>query len=366
MMRGAWVLMFVAAVLCTVPLPVVAEVRVKDITTLRGLRSNQLIGYGLVMGLQGSGDTLRNTPFTVISLRSMLERLGVNIREEEARTQNIAAVMVTAELPAFASPGQRIDVTVSSLGDAKSLSGGLLVQTPLRAADGQIYAVAQGSVLVSGFDARGQNANLTQGVPTAGRISGGAIVELAAPGTLRGLEAIRFDLLNPDFGTALQIANAIDETIPGIKAVVEGPGTVAVMGARRDRIAHLVASIGDLRVEADASARVIVDERTGTIVIGEDVRVSRVAVAHGNLTVRVTETPNVSQPLPFSEGRTVVTGESEVLAGVEGGHLAIVDGVDLRTLVSGLNQLGLKPHGIIAILQAMKTAGALQAELVVQ
>jgi flagellar P-ring protein precursor FlgI len=359
--------------LCLLPLVVpvaLAEVRVKDITTIRGVRANQLVGYGLVTGLRGSGDTLRNAPFTALSMRSMLERMGVNMRDTDPRTRNVAAVIVTAELPPFASTGQRVDVSVSSLGDASSLAGGMLVLTPLYGPDQKIYAVAQGSVLVSGFDAAGENESVTQGVPTAGRIAGGAIIERRAPGRLADLTTVRFDLRNPDFATANAIARAINQSfgdkIQSEPARVEGPGTVAVKRLRSERIAEFIAVVGDLKVEVDTPARVIVDERTGTIVIGSQVRVSKVAVAHGNLTVVISETPSVSQPLPFSDGQTTVTTDTRVSVGSETSRFAVVEGVDLQTLIGGLNKLGLKPTSVIAILQAIKSAGALQAELVVQ
>ncbi|MEM7775381.1 MAG: flagellar basal body P-ring protein FlgI [Pseudomonadota bacterium] len=348
----------------------VATVRIKDITTVRGVRANQLIGYGLVSGLKGTGDSLSNAPFTELSVRSMLERLGVNVRKSEARTRNVAAVIITAELPAFAGTGTKIDVTVASIGDASSLVGGALIRTPLYGPDGKIYAVAQGAVIVSGFDAKGQNETLTSGVPTAGRISGGALVERKAPGQLAAGGTLTFDLKNPDFATSVAITDAINTFLRRAHgraaARVDGPGTVHVKLPPRTDPTRMVAAIGALRVQPDVPARVVVDERTGTIVIGHNVKVTEVAVAHGNLTVRVTETPNVSQPLPFSDGQTVVTTDTAVEAREEEGRFVKLKGVNLDTLVAALNMMGLKPQGIIAILQATKTAGALQAELVVQ
>jgi len=350
--------------------PVHAGVRIKDITSVRGVRPNQLVGYGLVTGLNGTGDSLRNAPFTEQSVNSMLERMGVNIRGLGARTRNVAAVMVTAELPAFSVDGNRIDVTVTSLGDSTSLAGGTLVMTPLQAADNVIYAVAQGSVTISGFQAKGQNEVLTHGVPTAGRIAGGALVERDAPGIPDSDRTIFLELKNSDFSTAIEIVDAVNhyslERFKMRLARDNGPNTVAIGIPKGLSKARFIAEIGELIVQPDVPARIIVDERTGTIVISRNVKVSRVAVTHGNLTVRVTETPSVSQPAPFARGRTVVTNDTTVTAGQENGNFALVEGVDLQTLVTGLNRMGLKPPGIIAILQAIKSAGALQAELVVQ
>lgn len=347
-----------------------ATVRLKDVTTVRGVRPNQLLGYGLVTGLKGTGDTLRNSPFTEQSIRSMLERLGVNIRDAGARTKNVAAVMVTAELPPFAKAGGRIDVTVTSLGDATSLSGGVLLSTPLYAGDNQIYAVGQGSVAVSGFSSQGASESLTHGVPTAGRIADGAMIERSAPGDMRAARSLKLELRNPDFSTAVRVSDAINEYSRSRFGVAlaqeEDLRTVSVEVPERMSPGRFLSEIGELLVEPDVPARVVIDERTGTIVIGKDVRISTVAVTHGNLTVRVTETPQVSQPLPFSDGQTVVTSETSVNAEQEPGLLSIVKGADLHTLVNGLNRMGLKPPGIIAILQAMKSTGALQAELIVQ
>lgn len=344
--------------------------RIKDITDVRGVRANQLVGYGLVIGLNGTGDSLRNAPFTNQSIQSMLDRMGVNVRNAQARTRNVAAVMVTAELPAFIGKGARLDVTVSSLGDATSLQGGSLILTPLMAADNQIYAVAQGPVAVSGFAAGGKAETVTQGVPTTGRISNGGLVEREGPGRFGTEKEMMLELRNPDFGTAVSISDIINNFTMdrfGIRAAVEQDlRSVQITIPPKITAARFIAEIGELQVRPDAPARVVIDERTGTIVIGRDVQVSTVAVAHGSLTVRVTETPRVSQPNPFSKGETVVTPETQVTADQKDAKLAVVRGTDLQTLVAGLNRIGLKPQGIIAILQAIKTAGALQADLVVQ
>jgi len=349
------------------------SVRIKDIVSVQGVRGNQLVGYGLVIGLMGSGDSLRNSPFTQQSISSMLERMGVNIRDAGARTRNVAAVIVTADLPPFAGHGSRIDVTVSSLGDATSLAGGSLIRTPLYGADDQIYAVAQGSVAVSGFDSRGRNETVTQGVPTTGRIPNGAIVEREGPGRFADEPTLRLELRNPDFGTAVRIAEAINRFGSeqfgkmGVRmAMAEDLRMVRVHRPPNVPLAMFTAMIGELWVEPDTPARVVIDERTGTIVIGSEVRISTVAVTHGNITVRVSETPIISQPLPFSDGETAVEYDTNVDVRQEPGNFSIVNGSDLQTLVNGLNRMGLKPPGIIAIIQAMKSAGALHAELVVQ
>jgi flagellar P-ring protein precursor FlgI len=350
--------------------PAAAGTRIKDVTTVQGVRANQLVGYGLVIGLNGTGDSLRNSPFTEQSLQSMLDSMGINVRNSKARTRNVAAVIVTAELPAFIGKGSRIDVTVSSLGDASSLAGGSLILTPLTGADAQIYAVAQGPLAVTGFASGGKAETLTQGVPTTGRIPNGGLIEREAPGQFADEKVLVLELRNPDFNTAVGVADAINAYTHhryGIRVAREDDlRTVTMRRPFFISAARFMAEIGELPVQPDAPARVVIDERTGTIVIGKDVQISTVAVAHGNLTVRVTETPNVSQPPPFSEGKTVVTPETSVTADEPGGNLAIVRGTNLQTLVSGLNKIGLKPQGIIAILQAIKSAGALQADLVVQ
>jgi flagellar P-ring protein precursor FlgI len=348
-----------------------AITRIKDIVSVGGVRPNQLVGYGLVVGLNSTGDTLRNAPFTEQSLQSMLDRMGVNIRKSQSRTRNVAAVVVTAELPAFIGQGSRIDVTVSSLGDATSLVGGSLVMTPLSGPDSRVYAVAQGPVAVSGFSAGGAAETLTQNVPTSARIPNGALVEREPPNDFGEDKFLILELRNPDFATAVRVADAINAysvaRYGGVRPALERDlRTVTLVKPKTVGAARFIAEIGSLPIQPDSPARVVVDERTGTIVIGNDVRISTVAVAHGNLTVRVTETPQVSQPNPFSEGKTVVTPQTQVTADQAGGKVGVVEGANLEMLVSGLNRMGLKPASIIAILQAIKTAGALQADLVVQ
>jgi flagellar P-ring protein precursor FlgI len=347
-----------------------AAIRIKDITAVQGVRANQLVGYGLVVGLNGTGDSLRNSPFTEQSLQSMLDQMGVNVRQANPRTKNIAAVLVTADLPPFAGRGARIDITVSSLGDATSLAGGSLVMTPLTGPDGAIYAVGQGPVSISGFSAKGQAESLSQNVPTTGRVANGALVEREVAGQLDDEQVLVLELRNPDFTTAVRIADTINGYTRkkyGRKTASEHDlRTVSLTRPPNVGAARFLAEVGALMTEADIPARVVISERTGTVVVGKDVKISTVAVSHGNLTVRITESAQVSQPQPFSEGETVVVPETFVTVNQEGANLAILDGTSLETLVRGLNMMGLKPIDIIAILQAIKTSGAMQAELVVQ
>jgi flagellar P-ring protein precursor FlgI len=363
-------LLLLALAVCLVSQPARADIRIKDIVSIQGVRANQLVGYGLVIGLNGTGDSLRNSPFTEQSLQSMLDRMGINVRNAKARTRNVAAVIVTAELPAFIGKGSRVDVTVSSLGDASSLAGGSLVLTPLMAADNQIYAVAQGPLAVSGFSSQGKAESVTQGVPTTGRIPNGGLIEREGPGRFADEKYLVLELRNPDFNTAVKVADAINaysQQRYGVKVAREDDlRTITLQRPFYVGATRFMAELGELPVRPDMPARVVIDERTGTIVIGKDVKISTVAVAHGNLTVRVTEAPKVSQPLPFARGETVVTPDTSVDVDQPGANLAIVRGTNLNTLVAGLNRIGLKPNGIIAILQAIKSAGALQADLVVQ
>ena len=347
--------------------PAWALSRVKDLASIEGVRQNQLVGYGIVVGLNGTGDTLNNIPFTKQSLQAMLERLGVNTRGATMRTQNLAAVMVTANLPPFSAQGTRIDVTVSSLGDAKSLQGGTLLVTPLLGADGEVYALAQGSVAIAGFTAEGDAAKVTRGVPTNGRISNGANVEREIAFKLNDARSLRLSLRNPDFTTSKRIAAAINDFMGADTAEPTDPATVTIQIPARynGNMIRLITEVEQLKVEPDQTARVIVDERSGIIVMGRDVRVSTVAIAQGNLTVTITEQPQVSQPAPLSNGRTVVVPRTGLKVDTgEGNKLALVkEGVSLRELVDGLNALGVGPRDLISILQAIKTAGALQADI---
>jgi flagellar P-ring protein precursor FlgI len=343
-----------------------AASRIKDLANIEGIRQNQLIGYGLVVGLNGTGDTLNNIPFTKQSLQAMLERLGVNIRGAQIRTGNVAAVMVTGNLPPFGTQGTRMDVTVSALGDSKSLQGGTLLVTPLLGADGNVYAVAQGSLAIGGFQAEGDAAKITRGVPTVGRIVNGAIIEREIEFALNRLPQIRLALRNADFTTAKRIASAVNDYIGSPIAEPLDPSTVQITLPSKypQNVVQLLTEIEQLQVEPDLPARIIIDERSGVIVMGRDVRVSTVAVAQGNLTVTINESPQVSQPAPFSRGRTRVVPRTSVGVQEDGKKLAMVkEGVSLQQLVDGLNALGIGPRDMIAILQAIKAAGAIQADI---
>jgi flagellar P-ring protein FlgI len=356
--------------LCVAAFSADAAVRIKDISSLQGVRDNQLLGYGLVVGLQNTGDTLLNSTFTQQALESMLDRMGINVRGTAMRTRNVAAVLVTADVPPFVTPGTRIDVTVSSLGDATSLMGGTLVLTSLNGVDGQTYGIAQGQVAVSGYSAAGEAESVTENVPTAGRIANGALMEREVPGSLDDIGVLTFELKNPDFATAERVTDAINAFTQRhfgmASARQRDQRSIDVDAPPNVNKARFIAELGELDVEPDMPARVVMDARSGAVVISQDVQISTVAVTYGNITVRVTETPQVSQPAPFSQGRTVVVPNTQVNVDQPDGTIAIVHGPSLRTLVAGLNQIGLKPSGIIAILQAIKAAGALQADLIVE
>jgi flagellar P-ring protein precursor FlgI len=346
--------------------PASATSRIKDLASVEGIRQNQLIGYGLVVGLNGTGDTLNNTPFTKQSLQAMLERLGVNIRGQQIRTGNVAAVMVTANLPPFATQGTRIDVTASAMGDAKSLEGGTLLVTPLLGADGNVYAVAQGSLAIGGFTAEGQGAKITRGVPTVGRMPNGAIIEREIEFALNGVGQLRLALRNADFTTAKRIAIAINDYLGAPIAEPLDPSTVQLTLPKNfpQNVVAMLTEIEQLQVEPDSAAKIVIDERSGVIVIGRDVRVSTVAVAQGNLTVSISEAPQVSQPGALSRGRTVTVPRSQVGVQEEGKKFALVqEGVSLQQIVDGLNALGIGPRDLIVILQAIKAAGAIQADI---
>jgi flagellar P-ring protein precursor FlgI len=356
-----------AALLVFIPVEAAAFSRVKDLVDVEGIRDNMLVGYGLVVGLNGTGDSLRNAPFTQLSLTAMLERLGVNASGQTMQTKNVAAVMVTANLPAFAAQGTRIDITVSALGDAKSLQGGTLLVTPMHGADGAIYALAQGPVSIDGFVAQGQAASVTRGVQTAGRIANGAIVEREVGYSLSSQTQLRLALHNPDLTTAMRVAAAVNAYLGATVASVDDPATVHVSLPENYRggVVGLLADIQQLKVDPDQPAKVIIDEQSGVIVMGADVRISTVAIAQGNLTIKVTEAPLVSQPGPFGQGTTQVVPRTQIQVDEgKGNKMAVFnDGVSLQKLVDGLNALGVGPRDIIAILQAIKAAGALQADI---
>ena len=351
-------------------LPAAAQVRLKDLVEFDGVRGNDLIGYGLVVGLNGTGDGIRNSPFTEDIMANILERLGVNIAGEQFRPRNVAAVLVTATLPPFARAGSRLDVTVSAIGDASSLFGGTLVMTPLNGADGQIYAVAQGAVIAGGVAARGQAAEVVQGVPTGGSIPGGARVEREVEFELASLNRIRLALREADFTTALRVENVINNEFGRAVAAMQDSGTVVVDIARTGMPtpAHALSRIENLAISPGARARVVVDQRSGTIVMGEDVRISRVAVAQGGLTLRVEEQPLVAQPNPFAEGETVVVPRTRAeIEQAPGTGLAQVSGAtSLAEVVAGLNALGVGPRDMIDILNTISAAGALHADLIVR
>ena len=345
--------------------PAVARSRIKDIVSFEGVRDNQLTGVGLVTGLAGTGDSLRNVPQTKQAMQSMMERLGINTRDATIDTKNVAFVTVTANLPAFAAPGSHVDVTVSSMGDAKSLLGGTLIVTPLLGADGEVYAVAQGTVQTGAISASGASgSSVTRGVPTSGRIADGASVEKENNFKLASMTTMRLTLRNPDFTTAQRIAQAINMKYPGV-ASADNPTIISLTPPAGANMVNFVTSIEQIEVDPDNSAKVVIDEVAGVIVMGQDVHISTVAIMQGNLTISVQETPQVSQPQPFSQGQTTVTPSSQVKVDEEKGKKLIVlkSGASLATLVKGLNALGVSPRDMISILQTIKAAGALQADI---
>jgi flagellar P-ring protein precursor FlgI len=343
-----------------------ATARIKDIVNIEGVRDNQLVGYGLVVGLNGTGDSLNNSPFTKQSLQAMLERLGVNTAGENMRTANVAAVMVTANLPSFSTQGSRLDVNVSSLGDSSSLQGGTLLVTPLLGADGEVYAIAQGSVTINGFKAEGDAATIISGVPTTGRISSGGLIEREINFSLGAQRELRLALKNPDLTTSRRVALSINDFIGVPCATPEDGSTVRIVLPPNfnGNIVDLLTDVEQLVIETDQAAKIVIDENSGIIVMGKDVRVSTVAVAQSNLTVTIAETPGVSQPEPFSDGTTTVVPRTDLNVDIVNSDLALVhESVSLQELVDGLNALGISPRDLIAILQAVKASGALQADI---
>ena len=354
-------------------IPVTASstpIRLKDLVEFDGVRPNNLLGYGLVVGLNGTDDGLRNAPFTEEIMTNILERLGVNVTGEQFRLKNVAAVLVTASLPPFARAGSPMDVTVSAIGDATSLLGGTLIMTPLNAADGEIYAVAQGSIIAGGVTAEGQGARVTQGVPTAGVVPSGAIIEREVDFDFTGLTSRRLALRTPDFTTAARIEQAINATFGNQVALMLDAGTVQIdiVGTQARSPAHALGQIENILVEPERRARIVIDQRSGTIVMGDDVRISRVAVSQGGLTLRIEEAPLVSQPNPFSPGETLIVPQTNV--GIEEeqgiGLAEIREGTSLSEVVAGLNALGVAPRDMIDILKSIKASGALHAEFIVR
>ena len=344
-----------------------ASSRIKDIADFEGVRENQLVGYGLVVGLNGTGDNIKSINFAKESLISMLDQLGINARDGQLNSKNIAAVMVTASLPPFARQGSRIDVMVSAMGDAKSLQGGTLIATPLSGANGEVYAVAQGQIATGSVSAQGNNASVTRGVPTSGRIANGAIIENEIDFALDSLKNIRIALRNPDFTTARRISDAINAMLgqPASKALDPATVDLQIPQEYEDKVVDLMTKVEQLQVQPDQLAKVVIDESSGIIVIGKDVKINRLAIAQGNLTIKISEIPMVSQPLPFSNGTTVTQNVTAIDVNEEvNSRLSVLDtGVNLQELVDGLNALGVTPRDLISILQAVKASGALQADI---
>ena len=343
--------------------------RIKDIADFEGVRDNQLIGYGLIVGLNGTGDNIKSVDFAKESLISMLDMIGINARDGQIKAKNVAAVMVTANLPAFARQGSRIDVTVSALGDAKNLLGGTLIATPLKGADGEVYALAQGTVATGAVAAgtQGGGASVLKGVPTSGRIASGAIVEREIPFELDSLNNINIALRNPDFTTSRRIADAINAMLstPAAKAIDPGTVSLAVPAKYSSNIVDLMTRVEQLQIQPDAQAKVVIDEGSGIVVIGKDVKINRLAIAQGNLTIRISDVPLVSQPEPFTLGDTIVVNTElvEIDEGVKAQMKVLDTGINLQDLVDGLNALGVTPRDLISILQAIKASGGLQAEI---
>lgn len=341
------------------------EVRLREVATLQGVRGNQLIGYGLVVGLKGTGDTTQ-VKSTAQSLANLLSRQGVTISPSSVQVKNVAAVMVTAELPPFSKPGQRIDVTVSSSGDASSLAGGTLLMAPLQGPDTQVYAVAQGPVLVGGFAAQAGGSSVVKNHPTAGRIPDGALVERAVAGDFNDRKALRYSLQEEDFTTAVRVEHAINEELgePVARAVDGRTVEVGIPQEFQGRLVEMVARLENLPIQTQNKSRVVVNEKTGTVVMGADVRIGAVAIVQGGLSIQVTARTEVSQPKPFSKGKTAVVQQKDLKAEEEKvKSLTVEPGTSVGRLAEMLNTLGTTPRDLIAILQAIKDAGALNAEL---
>ncbi|MCK4985592.1 MAG: flagellar basal body P-ring protein FlgI [Desulfobacterales bacterium] len=349
-------------------IPDAHAVRIKDIVDIKGVRENQLVGYGLVVGLEGTGDS-DDALFTIQSLASLLEKMGVTVQPADIEdVENVAAVMVTTDLPPFASLGSRIDVLVSSIGDAENLQGGTLLFTPLKGADGKVYAIAQGPVSTGGFAVSGNSGDQVQkNFPTVGRVVGGALVEKEIHSDFNEKDSLTLALHKPDFTTASRVAQAINRAFYSQLAQTDNAGSIRVSVPENylGNTVQFVTMIESLGVTPDMVSKVVVNERTGTVVMGENVRIATVGIAHGNLSIQINESQDVSQPLPFSRGgRTVVTPESEIVVEEGKNPIFLVEsGVSIGELVKALNALGVSPRDLIAIFQALKAAGALQAEL---
>lgn len=349
--------------------PADAQTKLRDILDIEGVRTNDLVGYGIVVGLNGTGDSVRNAPFTEDSLTNMLERLGMNVQGEDIKPNNVAAVLVTASLPAFARNGSSIDVTVASIGDADSLQGGTLILTPLRAADNEVYAVAQGSVMVSGVNVEAPGARDTVGTPTSGAIPAGAIVEREVQFDFNAQNTVNLALRTPDFTTAARVEDTINASLGRPVAFMRDPGTVELnLAATGGSPARVLAAIENLPVQVESPARIVIDEKSGTIVLGQDVTISKVAIAQGNISIKVREFPVVSQPNPFAEGETIVLPRTDIAVSQTGNeNIALLESnTTLSQLIDGLNALGVRPQEMSDIIRAMSAAGAIHAELVIR
>lgn len=340
-------------------------VRIKDIVDIEGVRKNQLIGYGLVVGLNGTGDGSKSE-FTIQSMASMLEKMGITVNAEDIKVDNVAAVMITADLPPFARIGSKIDVLVNSIGDADNLQGGTLLLTPLKAANGKVYAVAQGPVSTGGFSSGGEGGKVQKNFPTVGRVVGGAIIEREVVSNFNQKKTLSLALRRSDFTTASRVAEAINAALYEQAAKTPDSGTIQVEIPEKylENIVGMVTLIEGLSVTPDTTSKIVVNERTGTVVMGNNVRISTIAVAHGNLSIQIRESKYISQPLPFSRGKTVITPDTDISVEEDKNKLVVVEsGVTIGELVMALNALGVSPRDLIAIFQAIKAAGALQAEL---
>lgn len=356
--------LLLALALALIFAPAAEAVRIKDIASFGGVRDNQLIGYGLVVGLSGTGDK-KDSAFTMRSMVNMLDKMGVQVDMKQMKPKNVAAVMITARMPVSAKPGTRLDVTVSSMGDSTSLLGGVLIQTPLKGVDGKIYALAQGALTVGGYSVTGGQAQAVKNVTTVGHVPGGGIVERSVPFEFNSQEALTLSMHSPDFSTTNQVVERINRALGGTfaRSVDVGTVTLDIPPDFKNNIVPLMASLENIEITPDSAARVVVDEKTGTIILGRDVRISRVAVAHGNLQVMVSENQDVSQPMAFGGGSTVVTQSTDIATREERRNLNILEGATLQELVDALNTVGATPRDLISILRSMKAAGALHADL---
>ncbi len=366
-------LLLTASLICIFPVEKSSAVRIKDIAKLHGVRDNQLLGYGLVTGLNGTGDDMKKSEFTLQAIYNMMTRHGITLNPDnikDIKIKNVAAVMVIATLPPFARTGSTLDIQVSSMGDCKSLAGGTLLMTPLVGADGKVYAVAQGPLAIGAFSFGGKAAQAQKNHPTVGRIAGGALIEDTIPVELGEDGSLVYQLRNADFTTSTNMSQAINRKFGANTAFPDTAGTVkiAIPTYYQKKIVEFISSIERLDVHADSTARVVVNERTGTIVMGKDVRLSTVAVSHGNLSLIIREDYNVSQPMPFGDGRTVVTPETDMEVVEEEGELVLLDmkeGISLGEIANALNAIGATPRDLIAIFQAIKASGSMHGDLII-